>query len=356
MDLRTRKLAQMVVNYALKVKKDDNVIISGGIEAESFICELYKEVLLKGGHPILKVNFSELSSFFYKYAKEHQIDKFPDYFDYLVRNSSKYIGIVTEANTRELSDCSPEKIAKRQKIIKPISDYVVNSKPLMTRSTVGFPCISLAQEAEMSFNDYENFVYSSCLQDWEKVGKKIKKVLKTFRSGKKVHLLGRGVDLRFEVLGEKAMDDLEGENIPMGEVFMAPIRDSLNGFIKFEYPAIRNGKEVSDIFLRFEEGRVVESRASKNEDFLKEMLNVDENASYVGEFGIGLNPKINRFTKNLLFDEKIDGTIHLALGSAYKENGGGNDSAIHWDIVKDMREAKIILDGRVVCDNGVWKV
>ena len=144
--------------------------------------------------------------------------------------------------------------------------------------------------------------------------------------------------------------------MPGGEIFMAPIKDSLNGWIKFEYPAIRDGKEVSGVFLKFKNGKVIEAKADKNEKFLNAMLNVDENSGYVGEFGIGMNPKINKFTKNLLFDEKIGGTIHLALGMAYKENGGGNDSAIHWDIVKDMRKSKIILDGKVVQDNGKWMI
>ena len=152
------------------------------------------------------------------------------------------------------------------------------------------------------------------------------------------------------------MTDLEGDNVPMGEVFMAPVRESLNGWIKFDYPAIRSGKEVTDIELKFENGKCIEAKASKNEDFLKEMLNTDENASYVGEFGIGMNPKVNRFTKDLLFDEKMGGTIHLALGAAYKENGGGNDSALHWDIVKDMKKAKIILDGKVIQDKAKWNL
>jgi aminopeptidase len=214
----------------------------------------------------------------------------------------------------------------------------------------------MAQEAEMDLVEYENFVYAACLQDWEKLGKKINKILAKFKKAKKVHLLGKGVDLKFEINGEKAVADNGEENMPGGEIFMAPVRESLNGWIKFEYPAIEAGKEVTDIELKFKDGKVVESKATKNQDFLKEMLATDENASYVGEFGIGMNPKITKFTKNLLFDEKIGGTIHLALGMAYKENGGGNDSAIHWDIVKDMKKAKIILDGKIVQENGGWKI
>ena len=356
MDIRARKLAKLVVDYALKVKPNENVILSGGTEAQEFLIALYKEIILRGAHPNLRIGLPEISSFFFKHAKKHQIEKFPEVFDYQVKKAQKYIGISTTSNTRDLSDCDSKKIATRQKITYPITTYICNGKPNIYRSTVAFPCPALAQEAEMSLTDYENFVYSACLQDWEKIGKHMNKILRIFQNGKSVHLIGEGVDLKFDINGKLAKSDLDGENIPMGEVFMAPVRESLNGWIKFDYPAIESSKEVADIFLKFKDGKVAEATASKNEKFLHEMLNTDENASYVGEFGIGMNPKVNRFTKNLLFDEKMGGTIHLALGMAYKENGGGNDSAIHWDIVKDMRKAKIILDGKIVQENAKWKI
>ena len=144
--------------------------------------------------------------------------------------------------------------------------------------------------------------------------------------------------------------------MPGGEVFMAPVRDSLNGTIKFDYPRIVNGNEISGVYLRFENGKAVEIKAEKGEEFFKALLATDENASYVGEFGVGCNSKITRYTNDLLFDEKLMGTIHLALGMAYKENGGGNDSAIHVDIVKDMHKGKIIVDGKVVQENGKWEM
>ncbi|MEA3248463.1 MAG: aminopeptidase [Nanoarchaeota archaeon] len=356
MDIRTKKLAKLVAGYALKIKPKENVMISGGIEAQSFIIELYKEIVLRGAYPQLKVSFPGLSSFFYKYAQKHQIEKFPELLNYTVRKTQKYIGINTSSNTKELSNCDSNKIITRQKVCNSISEYICNGKPNIHRSTVAFPCLALAQEAEMDLTDYENFVYDACLQDWKKIGKRINKILKKFQKGNSVCLIGDGVDLKFDIHGEKAKSDLDGENIPMGEIFMAPVRKSIDGWIKFDYPAIKSSKEVTDIFLKFKEGKVIEATASKNEDFLKKMLNTDENASYVGEFGIGMNPKITKFTKNLLFDEKIGGTIHLALGRAYKENGGGNDSAIHWDIVKDISKAKIILDGKIVQKNGRWKI
>jgi len=356
MDLRTQRLAKLLVNYSVFVKSNEKVIISGSTEAKELIKAVYKEVILKGAHPILRVRIPGLSPFFYKYAKEHQIKKFPEEFDYTVKNAQKYIGILTETNTKELTNCNPEKITARSKVTHPISEYICNQKDKIRRVTVGFPCQALAQEAEMDLVEYENFVYSACLQDWKKIGKKMDKILKKFKKNSKVYLIGENINLKFQVYGEKAIADKGEENMPGGEIFMAPIRESLNGHIKFEYPAIRDGKEVTDIELKFENGKVIESKATKNQDFLKQMLATDENSSYVGEFGIGFNPKITKFTKQLLFDEKINGTIHLALGAAYKENGGGNDSAIHWDIVKDMKNAKIIVDDKVIQENGKWKI
>lgn len=353
-DLRTQKLAKLIVDYSVEVKKGENVIISGSTEAQDFILALYKEVILKGAHPILRVLIPGTASFFYKHADKNQIEKFPDNFDYIVKNSQKYIGIDTEVNTRELTNCNPKKIIARAKVTSPISDYICNSRPKICRVTVGFPCLALAQEAEMDLVEYEQFVYDACLQDWNKIGKFMDKVKSKFNENSSVHLIGEGVDLKMKVHGKLAKADKGEENMPGGEIFMAPIRESLNGWIKFDYPAIRDGKEVTDIELKFENGKVVESKASKNQDFLREMLSTDENSCYVGELGIGMNPKINKFTKNLLFDEKIGGTIHLALGRAYKENGGGNDSAIHWDIVKDMKKAKIILNGKIIQENGKW--
>ena len=355
-DIRTRKLAQLAVRYSVFVKPGEKVIISGGSESIPFLVELYKEIILQKAHPIVKIGLPDVSNFFYKYANKEQIERFPDEWMETIKKADKYIGVSSNSNTKELSNSDSKKISARQKIVHPISNYVCNEKPKIHRCTIAYPVSALAQEAEMSLTEYEDFVYSACLQDWKKLGKQIDKIKNTFEKSKEVHLIGEGVDLRFSIKGKNAVADKGNENMPGGEVFMAPVRESLNGWIKFEYPAIRSSKEVTDVFLKFKDGKVVESSASKNQDFLKEMLNTDENASYVGEFGIGCNPKITKFTKNLLFDEKIGGTIHLALGSAYKENGGGNDSAIHWDIVKDMSKAKIILDGKVVQDKGKWKI
>ncbi len=356
-DMRTRKLAQLAVKRCVNVKAGDRVIISGGEEAIPFMVELYKAVVLLKAHPIVRFNLPNVSDFFYKHATQEQIERFPEEFMDTLKKANKYIGIYTDENTRMLSNCDPRKMALRSRVTKPISTYICDSEhDVMKRTTIAYPCQAHAQEADMSLDEYEKFVYDACLQDWNKISKQMNLILKKFKNGKNVHLLGENVDLKFKIRNELATTDLDGDNMPMGEVFMAPIRDSLNGWIKFEYPAIENGNEVTDIYLKFENGKVIDFDATKNRDFLKQMLEIDENASYVGEFGIGCNPNITKFTKNLLFDEKIGGTIHLALGNAYKINGGGNDSAIHWDIVKDMSKAQIILDGKVVQDKGKWKI
>lgn len=355
-DARTKKLAKLVVNYSVGTKPGDNVIISGSTEAEPFIVALYEEVLKADAHPILRISVPGLNPIYYKYAKDHHLKRFPEYFDYMVKNAQRYIGISTDTNTRELSTTDPKKIAERGKIMRPITDYIVNERSKIRRCSVGYPSQANAQEAEMSLPEYEDFIFGACLQDWKKIGIEINKVLKRFQVGKEVHLLGPNVDLKMKINGKQAIADLGEDNMPGGEIFMAPIRESANGWIKFDYPAIRSGNEVSGIYVEFKDGKAIKMKADKNEKFLKGMLNVDENASYLGELGIGMNPKIKKFTKDLLFDEKIGGTIHLAFGMAYTENGGGNDSSLHWDIVKDMKKGQIILDGKTIQKNGKWQI
>ncbi len=356
LDLRTRKLAKIAVNYSIKVKPREKVIISGGYEAVPFLVELYKEIVLQGAYPIVKVGLPNTSDFFYKYAKKHQIEHFPEKYFEQVKDADAYIGIDTEENTRNLTSASSKKITARQKATKPISNYICNSRPKMRRVTIAYPCQAHAQEASMSLTEWENYVYKACLIDWKKFSKKLKKINKKFEKGRKVELKGRGVDLTFSIAGKNSKADTGLENMPGGEIFMAPARESLEGEIKFEYPRIYSGKKISGVYLKFKNGKVIDYDAEQGKDLLKALLETDENSRYIGEFGIGCNQQITKYTNNLLFDEKIAGTIHLALGMAYKDNGGGNDSAIHFDIVKDMSKCKIILDNKIIQKNGKWKI
>ncbi len=359
LDLRTRELAKLAVRRGVNAKPNQKIIISGGDEPIPFLVELYKEIILQKAIPIVKVGLPDLADFFFKYATKEQLEHFPDYWFDTIKQAQGFIGISTERNTRELSSSNSKKIAIRSKITHPISDYVCNQRDKIKRTSIAYPCLALAQDAEMSLTEYENFVYSSCLQDLNKLTKKIKKIKSKFKEDSIVELKGENINLKMKVHGDFVKDDLDLDNIPFGEVFMAPIKTSVNGWVKFEYPSIENGKEVSGICLEFKDGEVIAASAEKNQDLLKEMLKIDENAKYLGEFGIGCNPKINKYTKNLLFDEKIDQTIHLALGMAYKDNLPNyekRDSSIHWDLVKDMKKAKIIVDGKIIQDKGKWKI
>jgi len=355
-DIRTRKLAQLAVKYSVHAKKGEKIIISGGSEAIDFLTELYKAVILVGGIPIVKVGLPNINDFFYKHADENQLSHFPEYWFDTIKEADKYIGINSTVNTRELTSADAKKVALRNKVHHKISDYVCNEKDKIRRCTIAYPSVALAQEAGMSLGEYEDFVYGACLIDWKKFGKNLDKISNVFEKGKRVELVGEGVDLKFSINGKNCVADKGEENMPGGEVFMAPIRESLNGGIKFDYPIIYSGKKLSGVHLKFENGKIIESDCDEGKDILNAILESDENAKYIGEFGIGCNPRVNRYTNDLLFDEKMDGTIHLALGMAYKENGGGNDSVVHVDIVKDMKKSKMILDGKVVQENGKWKI
>jgi aminopeptidase len=361
-DLRTQKLAKLLVSYSVFVKPNENVIIAGSTEAEDLLLAIYKEIVLVGAHPIFRISPKHTNYFFYKHAKPHQINKYPYIFEDTINKCQKYIHVGSEYNTKELSNCDSKKITARAKITQKISDLICNNKPKMHRVTTSYPTNALAQDAEMSLSEYESFFYNSTIGvNWKKLSKQMYKIAKYFKRNSQVYLIGENVDLKMKVYGDLLDMDNGKENMPGGEIFMAPIKESLNGKIKFDYPAIRDGKEVTDIELTFKDGKVIEASASKNEDFLKEMLATDETSSFVGELGIGCNPKITKFTKDLLFDEKIGGTIHLALGAAYKENVPSQEyekrkSAIHWDIVKDMKKGKIIVDGKVIQEKGKWKV
>lgn len=214
----------------------------------------------------------------------------------------------------------------------------------------GYPSVPAAEDAGMSLSEFEDFVFSATNIDWSEMSKRQDLLKGIVDKGRHVRIIGEGTDLSFSIKGNKAIKCDGKCNMPDGEVFTAPKRDSVNGKVSFSFPTVYMGKEVRDVVLHFKDGRVVKASASRNEDFLKKMLEVDEGARYLGEFGIGMNYAIKRFIKNTLFDEKIGGTIHLALGMAYKESGGKNESAIHWDMI--TKPEKVYIDDRIILKDG----
>jgi aminopeptidase len=331
-------------------------MISAGQEAIPLVKEIYKLIIQRGAYPFVNLGFQGASWIYYKHASNAQLKKFPSITFETIKKMQKYIGIGADYNTREFTNIDPKRIALRSKVTRKIGDYVANGKPKIHRCSLDFPTNALAQDAEMSLEEYEDFLYGACLQDWDKLLIKMKKVQHCMNNAKQIRIIGEDTDLVMKPHKNSFIASNGHENMPDGEVFGAPEKFSVNGHIRFTYPAIRSGVEVQNIFAEFKKGKCIKATADKNELFLQTMLNTDAGSRFIGELGIGMNPKVTKFTKNPLFDEKLGGTIHLAFGMAYKECGATNQSALHWDIVKDLSKGgKIYVDEKLVFKNK-WKL
>lgn len=350
MDNRVSELAALLVGYSLKVKKGDVVKISGTELAKPLILAAYEEVVKKGGHPLVDLFFDEAGEIFYRRASGAQLDYLSPVRLYAAKKIDAALFIHSPSNTRMLSDVGPAKIARVRRANKPVSDIIMKRVRWVL---VNYPTRALAQEAEMPLSRYEDFLFNSCLVDWREMKRDLQYLKKVLERTDVVRIVGEDTDISFSIRGRKAIICAGESNMPDGEIFTAPVEGSVEGKIYYGFPAIFGGREVSGIRLRFEKGKVVEATAEKNEDLLLRLLDTDRGARVPGEFGIGYNYGIDRFTRDILFDEKIGGTIHIALGKSYAESGGKNDSALHWDMIKDLRQEGVIyLDDRPIMEKG----
>lgn len=355
-DPRVQKQADILVNYSLKVKKGDNVVIIAEFEARPLVLEIYK-LLIKNGASEVRIKYSdyELAEYFYKNASDDQLTHFPIIEEFEIKHTDCVIHIGSAINSRGLSSIDPNKIAIRSKVLRPLQNYrVENTRWLVTK----FPTHAQAQESGMSLSDYEDFVFGAINDvDWEKVQKDQEKLRKLVDKTEKVRIIGDKTDLILSIKGRKAINAGGEYNMPDGEVFTSVVENSTNGFITFTYPAIYQGKEFEHVRLEFEKGKVIKATADKGESDLNKILDTDNGSRIIGELGIGNNFGITKFTKDILFDEKIGGSIHLALGRGYKETLSKNESAIHWDMIKDLRNrGELYFDGKLVQKNGKWKI
>jgi aminopeptidase len=350
-DARVRRLASILVRHSLRVKKGDTVTIASSSElAKPLVLEVFKEVMAAGGNPLTAIAFEETQNIFYASATREQVRSFPKTRLYEARNSDCFVNIRAPLNKKALSNADAALMAERSKVLRPISEEIVNSKRWVL---CNYPTNALAQEADMSLEEYEDFLYGATNIDWEKVRRAEEKLKRALDAASTVRITGRETDITLSIKGRKAIACCGERNMPDGEVFLSPVEDSAEGYIYYEMPAIYQGREVTGIRLRFRGGKVVEARSDKNEEFLNAMLSTDRGARFLGELGIGVNYGIRKFSKDILFDEKIGGTAHLAVGRSYKEAGGRNSSAIHWDMIKDLRQGgAIYLDGEPVQRNG----
>ena len=365
-DPRVTAMAKIIVEYSTRIKEGDLVLIYGSTMAAPLVTELYKFALQRGAHPHTRITLPGLEEVFYSHAGDAQLDFLSPLDQYIYEEFDVVISILSETNTKSLSNVDPTRQARVQRARRPILETFMQrgaSGDLRWCATL-FPTDAYAQDAEMSLGEYEDFVFNAAMVHepdpmaaWQALSRRQQEIADWLNGRKTVHIIGPDTNLILGIEGRTFINADGHENFPDGEIFTGPEESVTKGHVRFTYPAVDSGREVEDVQLWFDGGKVVKATAAKNEAFLLSMLDTDEGARRLGEFAIGLNPDITRFTKNVLFDEKIGGTIHMAVGAAYPETGGVNQSAIHWDMVCDLRQSgQVWVDGELLCENGTFKI
>jgi aminopeptidase len=366
-DLRVQKFAKILVEHSARIAPGDRVLIEGTIAAEPLVRELFIQILEKGGIPHPLVSFPGMVPFiqedmYLTYASDTQLDFVPTFYKLAYDQFESRIRIHSATNTRATTSVNPAKAQRRSKATSTITETQMRrgGEQKFKWVTTLFPTDAYAQDAGMSLKDYEDFVFNAVhaheadpIAYWISTAADQQKAI-DFLAGKDlVTLRGPNVDLTLSIKGRKFSNSTGTHNMPDGEIFTGPVEESVNGWVKFTYPAIYQGVAVEGAELVFNRGRVDTAKAEKNQDYLIKMLESDQGSRYLGEFAIGTNPDINRFTGNILFDEKIGGTFHMALGAGYPETGSKNRSAIHWDMICDLRtDSEITVDGELFYKNG----
>ncbi|MFQ5691695.1 MAG: aminopeptidase, partial [Nitrospinota bacterium] len=361
-DPRVLRMARTLVRYSAEVKKGDVVKITGGGEAAPLIREVFRECVHRGAHPYVQVGVPGLDEIFLKEASPEQVRFVQPVSLFEIKRVDVLIHILSEVNTKRLTGIDPARQALAQQARKPIMDVFMRRAARHERGKGGlrwtltlWPTQAYAQDAEMSLAEYTDFVLRACfahradpIAEWKKLSAVQRRVIRYLKGRKTVHIGGPDTDLELGIAGRTFINCEGRRNFPDGEVFTGPQERSVKGHIRYTFPACYGGREVDGIRLRFEKGEVVEMSAEKNEGFLRRMIGMDAGARRVGEFAFATNWGIRRFTKNILFDEKIGGTVHLALGKGYPESGSRNDSALHWDMICDLRKGgEVYVDGRL---------
>jgi aminopeptidase len=365
-DPRVTNLARILVEHSTRVRDGDVCTIEGPSAAEPLLQAVYEEVLKAGGNPIVQMALSEQPDAFFAHASDRQLGWVSPTAEWIVDNADVRIAVMASENTRALSGVPPERQTRMQAARQGLM------KRMMERSAEGsyrwaltlFPTNAYASQAGMSLAAYEDFYYGACLADdddpvgaWKRQSEETERLREWIEGRSEVHVSGEGTDLRIGIEGRTFIAADGKHNMPDGEFFTGPVEDSAEGEITFHLPATYAGREVSGVRFRFEGGRVADASADKGEEFLIEMLDTDEGARRLGELGIGTNYGIADGTGEILLDEKIGGTVHLAVGRSYPETGGVNESAIHWDMICDLRRGgRIEVDGETLQEDGRFRV
>ena len=360
-DLRVSNLAKVLVHYSLALKRHQQIVIHTSPLADELTLAVYEESIKVGAYPFIINEVPGTEETFFKYASNAQLDYISPLHKLINKTYDADLTIWTRFNTRNLSGVSPNRIARARKanaqLAKTFLQRAANGNFKWTLTV--YPNNAMAQEAEMSLSDYTDFVFDAGMLSrpdpvafWRNEAIRQQKLIKWLKGRNKAILKGSNVDISLSIKGRLFIECAGKENFPDGEIFTSPVENSVNGWIRFKYPAIYDGQEIEDIELWFEDGRVVKEKATKNQELLIALLNTDAGSRYLGEWGIGTNYGITRFTKTMLFDEKMGGTIHFAVGGGYPESGSKNKSGLHWDMLCEMNDSEIIIDGDWFYKNG----
>lgn len=363
-DPRIRKLAQVMVHYSLGIKANQKVYLQTTPVAHEFNLTFYEEAIKAGAHVTFAIDgayYPGAQEIFLKHAKKKQLEFISPVRKLLIETYDARMVVEAEINTRELAGVDPKRISLWRKANAPLFEKMsqrIENGDLKWCLTV-VPTDAMAQEANMSLSDYSEFVYEAGMLNakdpvklWKAEKAKQQKLVNWLKGKNQVVLRGEDINLAFSIKGRKFIPCAGEENFPDGEIYTSPVEHSVNGWVRFKYPAIFDGQEIEDIQLWFEDGKVVQEKALRNQELLTAQLNTDQGARYLGEWGIGTNYNIRKFTKNMLFDEKLGGTIHLALGLGFEQAGGGNRSGLHWDMLCDMAKSEVVIDGKLFYKNG----
>jgi aminopeptidase len=352
--------ADLLVDYCLAVKDGETITIGSDWYGRPLVEACYRALILRGAHPLVRLELSGQEEFFLEHASEEQLGRLSPATLAEADATDGRIRISAESDTRGLNRLDPRRQAIVERARQPLRRLSSRKRWVLTQ----FPTAAYAADARMSLDEYEAFVASAMFLDhpdpgraWRELGRRQAGMVEFLKGVDQIRIEADGTDLTLAVGGRTWINSDGKRNMPSGEVFTGPIEDSAQGRLRCGFPVCRAGRELVGIELEFENGRVISARASEGEEYLRAMLDLDPGARKIGELGLGLNPGIQRFTGSILYDEKIGGTVHLALGRSYPETGGVNDSALHWDLIIDTRAGgQITVDGRVVMEDGRWRV
>ncbi len=363
-DTRVEKFARLLVDYSASVQPGERVVITTNYAAEPLIQALYALILEREAYPYVLLDFADQEEILFKKASDAQLETVPFFHKIAFEEFDVLFKVRADMNTRALNGVGAVRQSRRQRGMAALLEAQMRrgaDGSLRWMSTL-FPTRALASEAEMGYQEYQDFVYRACHTDeltpdpvafWRSVEREQQQIIERLEEHDVVKVCGPNADLTLSIKGRKFINACGEHNMPDGEVYTGPVEQSVEGWVRFTYPAIYKGMVVEGVELKFEAGKVVQASAQKNQDYLLQMVNADAGASYLGEFAIGTNYEIDRFTRSILFDEKIGGSFHMALGSGYPETGSRNKSIIHWDMICDLRhDSQIIVDGDLIYQDG----